>query len=291
MPGRICTIDPEDMAEGLKFPTQPGRSGRGSGDGIFWNYPDYNEWHQIRFMGIWAEEDAPPSQIPKHPWTGHCCHYRQMGENRSGWPGLDGSGRNRAITCNRYHWDEYCAMCDLIEYCEQRGIELKGMGPQIQWLMNIVADEQAYVWGRVPLTVIRRLKDLYKNPRFGPNIFDPVKGRDFEVIRRATMNEKGKPILSSIEYDMVHCDPSPIQVPDWEDRMQVLDRFITRYDDDVVKKVIEQQLGDMYPVKECWKPKRSTKKKAARPTKAAKKRVVKKKKTKTTKATRGRKKR
>jgi len=237
MAGKLRRIDPAAMGENLKFPV---RGGRGGDRGFWFNWPDYGNWHRVRFLGPW--EDA------REPWTGHCCHYRRVGNKPSAWPGLDGSGKNRAITCSEYHLDTPCPVCDLIAYCEKRGQEVKAIAPKVQWLTNVVVDNQVKVWGATPVTVIKKLKELYHNTRFGEAIFDPVLGRDMEIIRTGNPED-----LSSISYEIVHCDPSAIVVPDWESKVQTLSSFVKHYERALVIQVLEAQVGDMLPVRECFR--------------------------------------
>lgn len=242
MAGKPRRIDPTAMGEKLKFPPRTGRAA-GGGDSFWFNWPDYEKWHRVRFIGPW--DDATK------PWTGHCCHYRRVGTKPGAWPGLDGSGKNRAITCSEYHLEKPCPVCELIAYCETRGQEPMGISPKVQWLTNVIFedDSRAKVWGSTPVSVIKKLKELYANPRFGEEIFDPLLGRDMEIIRHghegADWNE--------ISYGVEHCDPSEIAVPDWESKVQTLSSFIKHYDRALVIRVLEAQMGDILPVRECFR--------------------------------------
>lgn len=264
MAPKIHRLDPDEMAKDLKFPERTG-GGRGGGD-IWFNWPkkDYEQWHRFRFIDAVGKA--------KLPWVGHCCHYRQIGRKRSGWPGLDGSGRTRAITCTEYHLEQPCPVCELIAYCERQGDEPKGLGPQVQWLTNIITeDNEVKVWGRTPVSVIRKLKELHDNPRFGPKLFDAVNGRDMEIIRHGYEGAD----FNEISYETVHCDPSEIEVEDWESQVKDLTSFIKYYDRDLIIRVLEAQLGDIYPVAQCFRGQARSK---ARPSKkkVAKRKVAKK---------------
>lgn len=236
MPGKARRINMDKIGGKLKFPPRP----KGSKGGIFFNWEGYDEWQEVRFIQPWDDTDEV--------WIGHCCHYQQIGANRSGWAGLDGSGQNRAITCSKYHDEISCPVCELIAYCEERKQDAKGIGPKVQWLTNVIVDGQVKVWGRTPVTVIKKLKALVKNPRFGPTIFDPVNGRAMEIIRTGSKDD-----LQSIEYSIETCDPSEITVPDWEKQVKTLSKFIIRYDRARVIQVLEAQVGDFLPVRDCFR--------------------------------------
>ena len=69
-----------------------------------------------------------------------------------------------------------------------------------------------------------------------------------EIIRTGNPDD-----LSSISYETVHCDPSEIAVPDWEAKVQTLSSFIKHYPRELVIQVLEAQMGDILPVRECFR--------------------------------------
>lgn len=282
MASKIRALNTDKLDKDLTVFTPSRRSGGGAGGGGAWfSWPDYEQWHPTRFLGPWDDADQP--------WTAHCAHYCQIGQTRSGWAGLDGSGKRRAITCSEYadHPDhipvESCPVCELIAYCEQRGQDVKGLRYKVQWLTNVSFEGgPMQVWGSTPVTIIKKLKALGtpKNKRFGPKIFDVRYGRDMDIIRHGDPN-----VLSSIEYDLTPCDPSPFKVPDWEEGMKTLSSFIKHYDRELVIKVLEAQVGDFLPVRECFRKElqggaatapRTSKRTPARTKSPTKKKVTKK---------------
>lgn len=251
-------------------------SGSGSGGPNAWvRWPGYNEPHILRFLPPYGDTD----QI----WVPHCTHYKQIGENRGGWEGLDGSGRARAITCNEYHDQGSCPVCELVRYCEERGQDVKGIKAKVQWLTNVIFDGEVQVWGSTPVSVIEELIALADSKHFGLKIFDPKKGRDMEINRTGEVMANGRAKLSSIKYTVLPLSPSVIKVPNWQEDMKVLSNFIKFYSEDAIIQVLEAQIGDYLPVEACFRPARAV----SRPTRrvgtptprkkaASKKKVVKK---------------
>jgi hypothetical protein len=263
-------INMKKAAGRLKF----GGAGR-PGGGLFFNWPDYNVWHELRFLGPWHEDTD-------EVWTQHVLHYKQIGERRSGFAGLDPKG-NKAITCSEFHLGEPCAVCQLIAWCEERSIPgVSGIMAKDQFLTNIVYENMLKVWGDTKKTIIKKLKTYLNNPRLGSEMFDIETGRNVEIVRTGDKED-----LQSIEYDMQVLDPSPIVLPTgWEKKVPQLSKFIQTWDRNEIIEVLIANLGGHIPVKDCFRrparrssttkpPARKTKP-AVRKTKAAKKTTKKK---------------
>jgi len=155
-------------------------------------------------------------------------------------------GENRMPVCLDYHFGKPCPFCEIDVWCEENSESNHAIQARARFHMNIVHDDRLKVWVAPP-SVIEQLQDYISSKKWGPGIFDPKKGRNFDVTR-----ERDK---SGFYGYLLQPDPekTAVSIPDWYEKVKDPIKAFTvlSYQDAV--KAIRVTAADVFPLDEIFK--------------------------------------
>lgn len=155
-------------------------------------------------------------------------------------------GENRMPICLDYHFGKPCPFCQIDVWCEENGENNHSINARARFHMNVVHEDRLKVWVAPP-TVVEQLQDYIDSKKWGVGIFDPKKGRNFDVTR-----ERDKK-TGFYGYLLVP-DPekTAVTIPDWFEKVKDPIKAFTVLSYEEAVKSIRATAADVFPLDEIF---------------------------------------
>lgn len=211
------------------------------------------QWFQPKEVGVYQVRILPEVGKMDYWVIEHHMHNSTDG-SQSPYGGLKmtafqtADGYNRKITCKRFHGNEECPLCDLVDWLKQEDYDgdlIKAMVPTRNFYMNVLdrSDNTVKVWGAGvgEFNAVKKAMSLRKKDPLHPQT-----GCDI-LIQKTARRQGGKD--TNCGWDE---EASPIGLNGWDTMASDLTDIIKIFTLEETLDLMQRNLGGLYPLKKFF---------------------------------------